>query len=56
MIQRNAKTKKLKSSDLPKHVTTEQTLTILRWKEDKKYRLKVVTEVKRQKRERNANI
>ena len=30
MIQRNAKTKKLKSSDLPKH------MAIFKWKENKK--------------------
>ena len=55
-IQRNAKTKKSKSSDLPKHMTTEQALIILKRKEDKKYRLEIVKEAKRQKREHNVNI
>ena len=36
MIQRNAKTKKLKSSDLPKHMATKQAWTIFKWKENKK--------------------
>ena len=53
MIQRNAKTKKSKSSDLPKHVATEQALMILKRKEDEKYRLEIVKEAKRQKRESN---
>ena len=56
MIQRNAKIKKLKSSDLPKHMTTEQALIILKWKEDEKYRLEIVKEAKHQKREHNINI
>ena len=55
-IQRNAKPKKSKSSDLPKRMTTEQALIILKWKEDKKYHLEIVKEAKRQKREHNINI
>ena len=49
-IQRNAKIKKSKSSDLPKHMTTEQALIILKQKEDEKYRPEIVKEAKRQKK------
>ena len=37
-------------------MTTEQALIILKWKEDKKYRLEIVKEAKRQKREHKLNI
>ena len=55
-IQRNAKTEKLKSSNLPKHLATEQALTILKQKENKNVSYEVVKEVKHRTREQNSHI